>query len=280
MQKEAGPDERCALQATLSCISDDERQLILSFVLGDLTCYPRVAAIDSRFFLACTALGSWQECVIEIPRAWTAKEECVEQLVKLAGSWRLAQKAVLPPFPQRRLLQDQLAKECPQLTLAALGEGPYMLFVMGCNLPIGARMSLHFFEPRYRWMCRRLFAGEPPYMFGFVTHGRAKEGSRGLLCQATDWATNTNGTYDVHIRAEAAFNLTEVWYEDIPHSSPLALGFIDVISRVPPVRQQPGGGSSPRLLSSRSSGRRCFPLSLRRWLSNLGTCCPRRIYSP
>ena len=39
-----------------------------------------------------------------------------------------------------------------------------MLFVMGCNLPIGARMSLHFFEPRYRWMCRRLFAGEPPYM--------------------------------------------------------------------------------------------------------------------
>ena len=84
MQKEAGPDERCALQATLSCISDDERlasqpalhfeksaasysmlcparQLILSFVLGDLTCYPRVAAIDSRFFLACTALGSWQD---------------------------------------------------------------------------------------------------------------------------------------------------------------------------------------------------------------------------
>ena len=24
-----------------------------------------------------------------------------------------------------------------------------MLFVMGCNLAIGSRMSLHFFEPRY-----------------------------------------------------------------------------------------------------------------------------------
>ena len=83
------------------------RQLILSFVLGDLTCYPRVAAIDSRFFLACTSLGSWQasrpswsdvqdhcngvaadlqakECVIEIPRKWATKED--HQFLKSARS--------------------------------------------------------------------------------------------------------------------------------------------------------------------------------------------------
>ncbi|CAE7257763.1 ephA [Symbiodinium microadriaticum] len=204
----------CHVAPTLSCLSDDERQLILSFVLGDLTCYPRVAAIDSRFFLACTSLGSWRESVIEIPRKWALKQECLDQLLKLSSSWQLAQKVVLPPFPQRHRLQDQLAKDCPSLVLAPSGEGPYMLFVMGCNLVIGARMSLHFFEPRYRWMCRRLFAGEPPYMFGFVTHGRAKEGSRGVLCQATDWINNSNGTYDVQIRAEATFILTEVWHQE------------------------------------------------------------------
>mmetsp|Transcript_63769 Transcript_63769/g.149487 ORF Transcript_63769/g.149487 Transcript_63769/m.149487 type:complete len:268 (+) Transcript_63769:55-858(+) len=264
----------CHVAPTLSCLSDDERQLILSFVLGDLTCYPRVAAIDSRFFLACTSLGSWRESVIEIPRKWALKQECLDQLLKLSSSWQLAQKVVLPPFPQRHRLQDQLAKDCPRLVLAPSGDGPYMLFVMGCNLVIGARMSLHFFEPRYRWMCRRLFAGEPPYMFGFVTHGRAKEGSRGVLCQVTDWSNNSNGTYDVQIRAEATFTLTEVWHQDLPHSSPLALGFVDITSGGAPQR----GGSSPRVLSSRSSGRRCFPLpSLRRWLSGLWTCCPRRI---
>ncbi|CAE7786346.1 unnamed protein product [Symbiodinium necroappetens] len=262
----------CHVVPTLSCLSDDERQLILSFVLGDLTCYPRVAAIDSRFFLACTSLGSWRESVIEIPRKWALKQECLDQLLKLSSSWQLAQKVVLPPFPQRHRLQDQLAKDCPSLVLAPSGEGPYMLFVMGCNLVIGARMSLHFFEPRYRWMCRRLFAGEPPYMFGFVTHGRAKEGSRGVLCQATDWINNSNGTYDVQIRAEATFILTEVWHQDLPHSSPLALGFVDITSGGAPQR-----GSSPRVLSSRSSGRRCFPLpSLRRLLSGLWTGCPRR----
>ena len=72
--------------------------------------------------------------------------------------------------------------------------------------------------------------------FGFVTHGRAKEGSRGVLCQVTDtlrqevgdpdfwvqnlgnsvfglqipsfassedWSNNSNGTYDVQIRARS-----------------------------------------------------------------------------
>ncbi|CAE7212383.1 unnamed protein product, partial [Symbiodinium pilosum] len=201
-------DERLVPKSTLSCLNDDERQLILSFVLGDLTCYPRVAAIDSRFFLACTSLGSWQECVIEIPRKWATKEECVEQLLKLSSRWRLAQKAVLPPFPQRQRLQDQLAKECPRLVLAASGEGPYLLFVMGCNLAIGSRMSLHFF----------------------------------------DWTPNNNGTYDVYIRAEATFTLTEVWHEDLPHSSPLALGFIEITSRAPP--SQGGGSQGQQAVSS------------------------------
>ena len=83
--------------------------------------------------------------------------------------------------------------------------------------------------------------------FGFVTHGRAKEGSRGVLCQVTDtlrqevgdpdfwvqnlgnsvfglqipsfassedWSNNSNGTYDVQIRAEATFTLTEVWHQE------------------------------------------------------------------
>ena len=50
------------------------RQLILSFVLGDLTCYPRVAAIDSRFFLASTSLGSWREAWMQCGAAAVCTE--------------------------------------------------------------------------------------------------------------------------------------------------------------------------------------------------------------
>eukprot|EP00439_Symbiodinium_sp_Y106_P077513 s1880_g16.t1 len=231
----------CHVAPTLSCLSDDERQLILSFVLGDLTCYPRVAAIDSRFFLACTSLGSWRDAWMQCGQAsrpLAQLGECLDQLLKLSSSWQLAQKVVLPPFPQRHRLQDQLAKDCPRLVLAPSGDGLLDHF---CDF------SLQEFS-RTSQTCRLLaWPREPPYMFGFVTHGRAKEGSRGVLCQVTDtlrqevgdpdfwvqnlgnsvfglqipslassedWSNNSNGTYDVQIRAEATFTLTEVWHQE------------------------------------------------------------------
>ncbi|CAE7041303.1 ephA [Symbiodinium sp. CCMP2456] len=148
----------CHVAPTLSCLSDDERQLILSFLLGDLTCYPRVAAIDRRFFLACTSLGSWRESVIEIPRKWALKQECLDQLLKLSSSWQLAQKVVLPPFPQRHRFQDQLAKDCPRLVLAPSGEGPYMLFI-----PVDVPKTLRRGAPLHvricdAWQSQRRFA--------------------------------------------------------------------------------------------------------------------------
>ncbi|CAJ1417970.1 unnamed protein product [Effrenium voratum] len=237
----------------LSLVSDDERHLILSFLLGDLACYAAMAALDKALSVAVRCPGAWQHTTIRIPR--TAE---LRNLLDLAGSWALAREAVLPAFPKRRALQQRLEQRCPQLQMSLQGEGPFMLFVMGCSLPVGSGMPLHFFEPRYRWMCRRLFATSPPHVFGFVTGGRAREGVEGVLCEVRDLSVNHNGTYDVFVVAKSSFVLSEVWLEELPYGAPLAVGFVERRQEVKTSR------------GARISGAA--------WLRRLAKrlCCPRR----
>ncbi len=64
-----------------------------------------------------------------------------------------------------------------------LPKGPVMLFVMTCRLRLGSMMQLHFFEPRYRYMCRHLTVGG---RFGFMNGGRCSRGCTGVLCEVME----------------------------------------------------------------------------------------------
>lgn len=73
-------------------------------------------------------------------------------------------------------------KKIPPKTMV-IRRGPVMLFVMTCRLRLGSMMQLHFFEPRYRYMCRHLTVGG---RFGFMNGGRCSRGCTGVLCEVME----------------------------------------------------------------------------------------------
>ena len=75
-----------------------------------------------------------------------------------------------------------LPKKWPPKTMT-IRRGPVMLFVMTCRLRLGSMMQLHFFEPRYRYMCRHLTVGG---RFGFMNGGRCTRGCTGVLCEVME----------------------------------------------------------------------------------------------
>lgn len=59
-----------------------------------------------------------------------------------------------------------------------------MFFVMSFRLSLGSIVPLHFFEPRYRYMCRHLAVGD---VFGFLNEGRGVHcGVTGVLCEVVE----------------------------------------------------------------------------------------------
>merc|ERR1711884_346371 len=134
--------------------------------------------------------------------------------------------------------------------------------------------GLHFFEPRYRWMCQRIFENQPPHVFGFVTHGGANSGSTGVLCEVSRFRGNDDGTFDVSFVARSSFSVLEVWSEKVPnqpHAPALAVGLLDIDRKI----ESPAGASVVRVVQSRhvSAGRTsriftCLAANLR--------CCPPR----
>lgn len=203
-------------------LSDDLRQTILSFVLGDLTMCACLAAINRQSAMAVKSPNAWRDVVISIPRKAT---KSMKGLMEMSSSWKFASKAVLPAFPQRKVLEQHLQRQCPDLTLSVKGEGPVMLFVMTCRLRLGSMMQLHFFEPRYRYMCRHLTVGG---RFGFMNGGRCSRGCTGVLCEVMELTMNSDDTYDALILAKSHFQLLEVWYELMPRGEPLDIAFIDI----------------------------------------------------
>jgi len=225
-------------------LCEDERTLALSFVIAHLPSFAQVAALCRQVHQDVHSLGAWRGAAVLIQRQNLAQKE---RIVELSKRWALVREVHLPAHPERPALHKELRLTWPELPLRTVGEGPYLLFVMRCNLHVGSAMGLHFFEPRYRWMCRRLFEDEGPHMFGFVTTGKCCGGARGILCNISEHTMNTDGTFDVFLTATASFSLLEVWQEDVPeftNAPPLAVGFVDLGSEARAARIQNTNGTS------------------------------------
>lgn len=176
----------------------------------------------------------------------------------------------------------ELQKICPELDVSIAAHGPYLLFVMGCRCVVGEATGLHFFEPRYRWMCQRIFENQRPHVFGFVTHGGANPGSTGVLCEVSQFRGNDDGTFDVSFVARSSFSILEVWSEEVPdqpHAPGLAVGLLDVDGQVEDQtstsavclvqnRHVSAGRTSPKFHAQIARLFHCFAANLR--------CCPPR----
>jgi len=219
---------------------------------------------------------------IQLPGAAMISDHHVKQVLKLASSWRLAKSLSLTAHPRRQSLTTELQNICPELEISIAAQGPYLMFVMPCYCTVGEEMGLHFFEPRYRWMCRRIFETQRPHVFAFVTHGGTCPGSTGVLCEVLRFRRNADGTFDVNLVARSSFSVLEMWCEEVPdapRAPALAVGLLDVNE---PIEKAAGmstvlvvqdrhmsAGHTSRMFHARLAGIfRCFAANL--------LCCPRR----
>lgn len=268
-------------------LSDDVCEQVLRFVAPDLASWKRFSVASRRCLAIAQSPVSWSGANIELPAA-AMNDKNMEQVLNVAANWRLAKSLCLAAHPRRQSLATELQTLCPDLAISVAAQGPYSMFVMGCRCDVGDSMGLHFFEPRYRWMCRRMFEGPRPHMFAFVTSGGACPGSAGVLCEVTRFRSNADGTFDVNLVARSAFSILEAWPErvpELPRAPPLAVGLLDVdghvekSSGITEVLSEVLGAVGARS-SHASTARRgilhghlsrilgCIPLSFR--------CCPRR----
>jgi len=212
-------------------LTDDTCEQVLGFIVADLASWKNVRVVSQQFLAIAHSPASWMGASINISACEMASKHNLDQILKLAASWSLAKSVSLEAHSNRNALKLELQKICPTLDVSTAADGPYLLFVMGCRFGVGEVLGLHFFEPRYRWMCERVFANQRPHMFAFVTRGGARPGSRGVLCEISRFRRNSDGTFDVHITARTSFTLLEVWHEEVPNqprAPPLAVGLLDL----------------------------------------------------
>jgi len=231
---DAGGEDPCAatLGRGILSLAEDERQRALSFV-ASLPCVAAVAATCRRCRAAGRAPTAWEAASLEVDHRALSTPEGADRLAAFgAQHWGLAREVCLPACRLRRSVEQRLQEAWPQLRLTVAGDGPHLLFAMAAeDFRVGASTQLHFFEPRYRWMCRRLCVpGEQrPRLFGWVTSGRPCPGARGSLCEVRRMDEDPGGTFDVAIRSIATFELLEVWTETtqgIPRAAPLSVGYV------------------------------------------------------
>jgi len=223
------PDAPVAFVSFL-CYSDENLHNVLSFVLGSVAALPSIASVDRQLYKACMSPGAWKDVSIDIPARALSDQRGANQIIKMGiARWGLAKEVRLPAHPAREVVKASLQTAFPALQLSVHGEGPYPLFVMRSHLAVGETTGLRFFEPRYRWMCQRMFAEPGPHKFGFVTSGGGHPGSCCVVCEVIAHHLNPDGTYSTDVRAIAKFSILEVWFEEVPGNitaSPLALGFV------------------------------------------------------
>lgn len=267
---------------TFLCLSEELCSLILSFVVGSLSSLPNIAAVDHKLHRASLSPGAWKDALIVVPPQVFTYEKGAEQLVKMGTAcWVLAREVRLPAHPAREMMHLSLSKALPELPLSIIGEGPFMFFAIPSHLTIGDTIGLHFFEPRYRWMCQRMFSGSESPNFGFVTSSMCRPGSHGVICEVLRHHANPNGTYDTNVKATAEFSVLEMWFEEVPDNPTapkLAVGFVSFSSA-------PGVGffeegqptTTPlRQLHSSLTNQDSPLVSVRRILSRFAGCCKRR----
>lgn len=268
-----GEDATCI---TMACLSDDVCERILSFIVMDLASWKLCTAVSRQLCSISYSPISWMDACIQLPATAMARDADVKQVLKLASSWQLAKSLSLTAHPRRQALAVEMKKLCPGLDIITAQQGPYLMFVMGSRCEVGNEIGLHFFEPRYRWMCRRLLETERPQVFAFVTRGDGSPGSKGVLCEISRSRRNGDGTFDVIFVARSAFSVLEMWHEhvpDQPRAPALAVGHLDVSE--PIQGRAMSMGSAPSAVGMACSVRDklacflgCFVFSSR--------CCPRR----
>jgi len=244
-------------------LSDDIWEQTLSFVIVDWSSWKSFSAASHQFHTISLAPVSWMGATIQLPGMAMTSEDYVKQVLLLASRWHLSKSLCLPAHPRRQSLRNELSSICPDLDISVAAQGPYLMFVMGCRCAVGEGMGLHFFEPRYRWMCQRLVETQrsqpgTPIVFAFVTGGGACPGSTGLLCEVKRFRSNPDGTFDVNFVARSSFSVLEAWCEDVPdypQAPPLAVGLLDVDGQL---QKKPAGGSAVSVAQSshRVSARR------------------------
>lgn len=226
-------------------LSDEERQRVFSF-LASISGIGTLSMVNQHFRATAASPAIWEGVKVVVdPKAFLNAQR-IQSLVALGTkSWGLAAEVVLPANPMRLAVVEPLQSKWPRLTLTTVGEGPHSLFVMGsANFPVGEHTGLHFFEPRYRWMCRRIFDGPRPYLFGFVTSGGNNIGATGSLCEVITYSANDDGTYDTMVCARRTFTVLERWTEQVPGERrvpPLSVGYLKL--------HGPYGGGSVEELS-------------------------------
>eukprot|EP00747_Dinoflagellata_sp_TGD_P091293 gnl/TRDRNA2_/TRDRNA2_165004_c4_seq1.p1 gnl/TRDRNA2_/TRDRNA2_165004_c4~~gnl/TRDRNA2_/TRDRNA2_165004_c4_seq1.p1 ORF type:complete len:384 (-),score=35.15 gnl/TRDRNA2_/TRDRNA2_165004_c4_seq1:145-1203(-) len=198
------------------------------------------APVNKSLYAAAMAPESWHGVEVHVPTSALRRPNLVT--VALA-SWQRCKCICLAVGPGRVAAANKLADGGFSGRLKVLGgHGPLPLFYMGHypGLEMGQRLQLHFFEPRYRWMCRRLLlsevagwdseglydlmpeCGSKPPIFGFVTdpaprgHGALGTGASGFLMMISSHHWNRDGTCDVGLVALQKFAVVEHSQEQVP----------------------------------------------------------------
>jgi len=235
----------------LAWLNDEGLWTVLGFLIPVLAELPAVAAADRRLGKAVCTPGSWNGSTVCVARA--AVEKYGAQVARLGAlCWGPADEVRLAACPSRPPLHTHLQQVWPGLKISVGAEGPTMLFIMWADIVHGKVIELSCFEPRYRWMCRRLLDPSTPLSartIGFVTHGfltRARTGACGYLCEVLGVTGQRSGDFSCRLRIGPFFKVAEAWTEEVPSSpeaAQLHVGYLDLL----PEKQWPSSESMRRV---------------------------------
>lgn len=239
-------DGEATARGELLGLSEELRQRVLSFCVASPPVLVALAAADRACRNWTRAPAAWEGALIVVPRSALSRQPHLNELLRLAAvAWGLCSEVALPAHPMRRAVDEQLRRVWPDLKLSVRGDGPYCLFVMpSYAMKIGCRVSLHLFEPRYRWMVRRTVAGPRPHVVGFVTNPTIHAGA---LCEIVGHERCPDGTFDVDLQCIGHFVVLEAWDEQVPNADrmpPLKVGYLHCSDKEPSGQMQDEEGSS------------------------------------
>mmetsp|Transcript_95123 Transcript_95123/g.174286 ORF Transcript_95123/g.174286 Transcript_95123/m.174286 type:complete len:300 (+) Transcript_95123:89-988(+) len=223
----------------------------------------QLAPVSKRISASSIDESSWEQLDISIPRGLLAHQK-FEKLCNLAtSSWMRCNCLRLGASPSREAAISALRKAGFTRALEVEGNGPVPLFCMGHypDVTLEGRLELHFFEPRYRWMCHQLLDdaedGQLPSCinedtrnrrcFGFVTEptrGGFGSGAKGYIMEIQDYHWNMDGTCDVSLQAQSSFSVLESWEESVPKQPWASALYVAYIIEGSSTSQQPAQASA------------------------------------
>jgi len=214
-------------------LGDVEIERVLSFICVDFAMLAVVTPVDQRLAQISRNSGCWEGASIRVPRLFLEKrhEAVLESLIRLArSSWKLSREVCLPAHCLRNRVKAKIQNAWPALKMTVDGVGPLPFFCMYAEmLQIGEMSGLHLFEPRYRWMCRKLIAAgdaNKSVHFGWVS-----ECELGSLCRVSSIEVLPGGTYNIQFVCQGNFEVLDAWEEPVPRmvrAPKLMHGYVEI----------------------------------------------------